>query len=249
MDSPAITTSSAKRVAAVTGFAIPVGKYRKLSGEPVADAKATDYLVVPAGAIGRFAPTKWGEFGPIRTYRFWAPAGKVSTPNVVTSAPVIQPRVDKDPSRDHRNTKILSSGSGEPCGRRSPLPRVCDLSEEDIEAAESLLNLRSDSRRTRRELETRSASDVHAELLEVCSEGGSEPTNSGGSSSGSEDSEDGDLSEGYPSSGDSECSSSSGLSMHRSTSGLYPKTGYTDSQFDLSSGQEDEASTSGEDSE
>lgn len=242
--------SQPKRSSAVTGFTIPVGKYRKLTGEPGPDgAKATDCLIVPAGAIGRFPANKWGEFGSVRTYRIWTPARQVPPADVVPSAGVVQPLGNPGPLAVTRRAEEPSSGTRDPCGRRSPLPRMRDLQEEDIEEPDCLCHTGAFCRRPGRKCQTRSPSDLHRELLDVRAEGGSDSSDSWDSSGTSEEVEDGDLSRSDSSSGDEISPGGLGASSRGSTGGLRPAAGRSDSESDIPSGQEDEASASEPDSE
>lgn len=187
MERTANTDQPAKRMASVTGFAIPVGRFRKLSGEPGPDgAKATDCLIIPAGAIGRYPADKWGEFGSVRTYRFWQGVRQVPAADMVPSTRQLQPRSDRSSLALTGGRGEYGSGSRDPCGRRPSLPRMCDLSQADSEAADSLCNLRADSGRPLRQREEGLARSVHPELLDLCSEGGSDSSDSGHSSDSEE---------------------------------------------------------------
>jgi len=187
MERTSNTNQPAKRMASVTGFAIPVGRFRKLSGEPGPDgAKATDCLIIPAGAIGRYPADKWGEFGSVRTYRFWQGVRQMPPPNVEPSSRVLQPRTDQRSPLLSGGLGESSRGSGDARRRGSSLPRMRDLSEADTEAAHGLCNLGKNRRRPLREREEGSSIDMHPELLDLCSEGGSQSSDSGQSSESEE---------------------------------------------------------------
>jgi len=238
-----------QRVGAVTGFAIPVGKWRKLSGEPVNGAAATDYLIVPLGAAGRYPADKWAQWGSVRTYRFWKPevvgqsTGQVSLANVVASTAAKQVG-DLRPSQDTRGSGESRYRSGEPCGRRDPLPRLCPLSGEDLEAADGLCALRKKRRCESGQREEGATEGLHPELLDLCSEGGSESSSGGTGSSTSEEDEESDLSGGSRSGSDDERGRSLGLRQAKRRRRLRDEAGLDQSQLGESQEQEDPSSCS-----
>jgi len=240
-------TAPAKRVAAITGFTIPVGKWRKLSGEPTADAKSTDYLIVPAGAIGRFPSDKWGEFGSVRTYRFWKNPSEMPPPNVVAIPKPKQDDHTRSPCDIGRDCGT-GRGYGNPYGRRGALSCVRNLSKEDKEAAAGLLHLGKNSGREDSERKERTTSPVHPELLDLCSEGGSESSSRGDTSGDEEEQESGlSGSDGPDSEYGSECGD--GPSRRTRTRRLHSENGSIDEESDCPSGQEDEDDDCSEESD
>jgi len=139
-----MSTITNKRTTQVTGFTVPVSKWRKLSGEPIAGARATDYLLIPAGAIGRYPSATWNQWGGVRTYHFWHDPSKVHASNLEPGSPGLLKASDSRASGDLGRDIRSSNRTGVPRGRGYPLPRVCDLQEEDKEAAEGLLRLGQD---------------------------------------------------------------------------------------------------------
>jgi len=217
-----------------------VAKYRKITGELVEGAKPTDVLFVPAGAIARYPPSTWGDFGSIRTFRCWSDPGKVPPPNVVTSALGVLERSNLGPSPVPGGLGQSSCGSGDPRRRGYSLPRMRDLSEEDHEAANSLCNLRTYSGCSGSERKEGPTGRLRSELLDLCTEGGSQSSSHGSGSSSCEEDPEGDLSGSSCSCSDREDSGSNGASSYPRTSGLRPKGRLPDSQFDLSQGQASE---------
>jgi len=233
-----------KRTTGYTGFTIPVSKWRKLSGEPIETAKSTDYLLVPAGAIGRYPSGTWGQFGGVRTYHFWKDPKQSTALNLVPGSVLEQAR-NKGPPYFPRGNIRPSSGTGEPRGRGDPLPRVRNLQESDKDAAEILCNLRKDSGHPLRERKEGSTSPVRDELLDVCAEGGSQSSRHWSCTSDEED-EERDLSGGDRSCGEGECSGSDGSSECDGSDGLCSEDGQSDEESDCASGQEDEGDCSAE---
>jgi len=239
MASAVNTATSTQRVAIVTGFTIPVSKWRKLSGEPVTGAKPSDYIIVPAGAIARYPPAAWRDFGGVRTYHFWKAAGQMPATNVVASNGGVLTPSNRNTPQDPRGGQEYCGGARGPHGWGNALPCVRDLSKEDLEAAECLRNLRQDGGRESREREERPDSDMHPELLDVCSEGGSESSCGGSPSGGSEEEQERSVQGSSSFSSGDECASSPRPLKRARTSGLSPASRDSEQISDCSSGQED----------
>lgn len=226
----------------ITGFAINVAKYRKLTGEPVDGAKATECLIIPAGHISRFPPSKWGEFGSVRTYRLWTSAGKMPVTNVA-SVTASNEGLDRSPPPIPGGIGESVRRSGIPSRHGYSLPRMCDLSQDDKEAADGLRAIRSSPKRKSSESQNEQSSSEHDEHVELRSEGGSPPSYNRFSSDSEEEQErsvsgsDGDRSEHIR----GRCS---GLRPAKRARGLCAEVGLDQSQLGKSSEQEDSSSCS-----
>jgi len=239
MASTTNTNQPTKRVASVTGYSIPVGKWRKLSGEPCDGARATDCMLIPAGAIGRFPPTSWGEWGSVRTYRFWQGSREVSTPNMEQSTRELQPRSNQGSLSLTRRSGEYDCGTRDPCGRRHTLSRMRDLSQSDTKNADGIRDSREDGRREGGQRQARPPQQLHPELLEISSEGGSDPTSSGGSSD-SEEVEECSVHGSTHDLCDAECRTRDGFLVYDRTSGRSSEGGRTDEESDDVEEQEGE---------
>jgi len=243
MASTSNTTTTTSRVAAVTGFAIPVSKWRKLTGEPVPGANGTDYLVVPVGAAARYPADKWSSWGGVKTYRFWTPASSKVPPTHMVSSPKPDKASNQGPPSDNRGYFRDSSGTRDPCGRRDPLPCLRDLQRESEATALGLQRIGCSPKRESCERAERPAKRMHHELLELLSEGGSGSA-SGGSTSDSEEVEECSVHGSDHSLCDNECRSRDGFLILDSPSGSSSEGGQHPEESNDVEEQENSSSSS-----
>ena len=180
------TAAAAKRVASVTGFAIPVGRFRKLSGEPdPTEPRQPTALSSPLEPLESIPPTN-GEnsevLGPTAS-------GKVCAKCLLLTWSQVPESFNHALIRDHLSSlgdlESLAVGmeSHADGGRHF---HACVLYRKQIQRRPTAFAILGRTADVRCANAKKGPLDVHPELLDLCSEGGSDSSDSGESSDSEE---------------------------------------------------------------